>query len=58
MFLSSEDMVPPSNMIFENKYLKSFQISGGNCIVKYMLKADLINGSFATQYQLEVIFVE
>ena len=48
MFLSSEDMVPPSNMIFENKHLKSFQISGGNCIVKDMLKTDLINGSFAT----------
>ena len=42
-------------MIVEYEYFKSFQISGGNCIVKDMLKTNLINESFATQYQLEEI---
>ena len=39
-------------------YFKSFQISGGNCIVKDMLKTNLINKSFVTQYRLEVISAE
>ena len=38
VLLSIEDIVPPSNMIVEYEYLKSFQIRGGNCIVKDMLK--------------------
>ena len=40
-------------MIVKYEYSKSFQISGGNCIVKNMLKANLINESIVTQYQLE-----
>ena len=38
LFLSIEGIVPPINMIFEYEYSKSFQKSGGNCIVKILLK--------------------
>ena len=51
--LSIEYIVPSSNVIVEYKNSRSFQISGGNCIVKNMLKANLINESIITQYQLE-----
>ena len=48
ILLSYQDIVLPTNMIVEYEYSKSFQISGDNCIVKDMLKTNLINESFAT----------
>ena len=53
IFLSIKDFVPPSNVVVEYEHLKSFQISGNNCIVKDILKTKLINESFTTQCQLE-----
>ena len=49
---SSADIVPLSNVIVEYEYSKSFLISGGNFVVRYMLKTNLINESFVTQYYL------
>ena len=48
--LSIEYIVPSSNVIVEYKNSRIFQISFGNCIVKDMLKKNLINESFVTQY--------
>ena len=48
ILLSYQDIVLPTNMIVEYEYSKSFQISRDNCIVKDMLKTNLINESFAT----------
>ena len=53
VFLSSEDIVPPNNVIVEYEYSKSFLMSGGRYIEKDMLKLDLSNENFATQNQLE-----
>ena len=49
MFLSSEYIVPPNNLIVEYEYSKSFLMSGGRYIEKDMLKLDLSNENFATQ---------